>query len=94
MSVEQILKCHKEPCVAELETEDVDSLLKTLEKHNVKPYIVAYEEAYDSDNAFLTTLVSLLDVHMAKCAAEYAKAMGTSVHIVKSKGRQYLLLVG
>jgi len=90
--VETINKIKSCNCVLELEVDDIYSFKQTLEKHGIKAYVVKYEDAYNA-NPFLSTIVSLLDAHMAKCAVEFASSRGVSVHLVKSKGELYLLLI-
>jgi len=75
----------------EVEVDDVHELQRQLEVHGVRAYLVKYEDAYS--DPFLGTIASLLDEHMVKCAAEFARARGVELHLVKAKDGLYLLLI-
>jgi len=89
-NISRITSCSS--CILELEVDDIESFKHTLKERGINVHIVKYEDAYNA-NPFLTTLVSLLDAHMAKCAAEFATSRGVSVHLIKSRGELYLLLI-
>ena len=75
----------------EIEVDDIDALRRELERIGVTIYLVKYEEAYK--NPFLCTIASLLDEHMAKCAVEFARARGASLHLIRAPSGPYLLLI-
>jgi len=75
----------------EVEVDDIDTLQRELERLGIKAHIVAYNEAYNS--SFLNVITSLLDEHMVKCAVEFARARGVSLHLIRAPSGLYLLLI-
>jgi len=75
----------------EVEVDDIGTLRRELERLGIKAYIVEYNEAYKTP--FLSTIASLLDEHMVKCAVEFARARGVSLHLIRAPSGLYLLLI-
>jgi len=75
----------------EIEVDDAHDLVRQLEMRSIRAQLVKYEDAYS--DPFLGTIASLLDEHMVKCAAEFARARGVELHLVKAKDGLYLLLI-